>query len=315
MNSRATTARPKPFAVAQRLWVVACITMFLSGGCAYLETKQGDWIFNPAQGEWRGYRGPPAGIEEVWIPVGGKGEKLHAWWSPNVNLDAPSLLYLHGARWNLSGSVTRVPRWNAMGFSVLAIDYRGFGKSAFADGGSPTEQSANEDSEAAWTYMAQRNPTAKKFIFGHSLGTSMATHLALKEKNASGLILEGAFTSIPDMISETKWGFLPVGFLVTQRFDTGGRIDGVKIPILFVHGSADNIVPFTMGEKLYAAAKAPKRLFRAEGGSHHNLASAYFDDYQRAVSEHFGLNLTTPTQAGPSNPAVGSAAKTVSSAP
>ena len=313
MDSELPTPIGKPFSRARWGWVAACIAVLLTGGCAYLETKQGDWIFNPAQGEWRGYRGPPAGIEEVWIPVGSNGEKLHAWWSPNMNPDAPLLLYLHGARWNLSGSVTRVPRWNAMGFSVLAIDYRGFGKSAFADGGSPTEQSANEDSEAAWGYLAQRKPSAKKFIFGHSLGTSMATHLALKESNASGLILEGAFTSIPDMISETKWGFLPVGFLLTQRFDTIGRIDAVKIPVLFVHGSADNTVPFSMGEKLYASAKAPKRLFRAEGGSHHNLAAAYFDEYRRAVSEHFGLNLDTPAQTGISNPAMGATAKAVSS--
>lgn len=288
--------------------------MVLTGGCAYLETKQGDWIFNPAQGEWRGYRGPPAGIEEVWIPVGSKGEKIHAWWSPNASPDAPMLLYLHGARWNLSGSVTRVPRWNTMGFSVLAIDYRGFGKSAFADGGSPTEQSANEDAEAAWEYMAQRSPAARKFIYGHSLGTSMAIHLALKEMNANGVILEGAFTSIPDMIRETKWGFLPVGFLVTQRFDTIGRIDGVKIPILIVHGTADNIVPFSMGERLYAAAKAPKRLLRAEGGSHHNLAAAYFDDYQRAVSEHFGLGHPPLVKSSATSPGVDSSVRSATTA-
>ena len=311
MDSEFPTRKAKPLARARWGWLAAGITVLFTGGCAYLETRQGDWIFNPTQGEWRGYRGPPAGVEEVWIPVGSNGEKLHAWWSPNTNEDAPGLLYLHGARWNLSGSVTRVPRWNAMGFSVLAIDYRGFGKSLFADHGTPTEQSANEDSEAAWAYMAQRMPTAKKFIFGHSLGTSMATHLALKQMNANGVILEGAFTSIPDMISETKWGFLPFGFLVTQRFDTIGRIDGVKIPILFVHGSADNIVPFNMGEKLYAAAKAPKRLLRVEGGSHHNLASAYFDDYQRAVSAHFGLNLKAQAQTGPTNSAE-AAAKAVS---
>ena len=269
--------------------VVFSILIF-SGGCAYLETKQGDWIFNPAQGEWRGYRGTPEGIEEVWIPVGTKGEKLYAWWSPLPDKNAPVLLYLHGARWNLTGSVSRIPRWNKMGFSVLAIDYRSFGKSAFVDGGSPTEQSANEDAETAWRYLVAHNPGTKKYIYGHSLGSSMATHLALKEKDASGLILEGAFTSVPDMIKETRWGFLPVGFLVTQRFDILDRINDVTIPILFVHGTEDNIVPFAMSERLYAAAKAPKRLLRAEGGSHHNLTASHFGEYQRAVFEHFGLN-------------------------
>ena len=289
--------------------LVAIVILAIAGGCAYLETKQGDWIFNPVQGEWRGYRGTPEGAEEVWIPVGNTGEKIHAWWSPRPETDAPTLLYLHGARWNLTGSVTRIPRWNGMGFSVLAIDYRGFGKSAFVDSRSPTEQSANEDAEAAWRYLATRRPGAKHFIFGHSLGSSMATHLAVTEKDANGLILEAAFTSIPDMISETRWGFLPVGFLVTQRFDTLDRIGGVTIPVLFVHGTADNIVPFTMSERLYAAAKAPKRLLRAEGGSHHNLAAGYFSEYQRAVSEHFGLDLNRAPQSGLSALGLGAAAK------
>jgi fermentation-respiration switch protein FrsA (DUF1100 family) len=187
-----------------------------------------------------------------------------------------------------------------MGFSVLAIDYRGFGKSTFVGGGSPTEQSANEDAEAAWRYLVAHNPDTKQYIYGHSLGSSMATHLALKEKGASGLILEGAFTSVPDMIKETKWGFLPVGFLVTQRFDILDRIDDVTIPILFVHGTNDSTVPIAMSERLYLAAKAPKRLLRAEGGSHHNLAASHFDEYQRAVSEHFGLRLNRLAQSNAS---------------
>ena len=161
-----------------RLMIIVVVAF--CGGCAYLETKQGDWIFSPVQGEWRGYRGPPQGVEEIWIPVGQNGEKLYAWWSPQPDKNAPTLLYLHGARWNLTGSVTRIPRWNKMGFSVLAIDYRGFGKSTFVDGSSPTEQSANEDAEAAWAYLNAdradpRSAAAKRFIFGHSLGSSMAT--------------------------------------------------------------------------------------------------------------------------------------------
>ena len=301
--------KTKSFFASRFFHLIAIVMLAFAGGCAYLETRQGDWIFNPVQGEWRGYRGAPDGVEEVWIPVGEQGEKLHAWWSPHPDKDAPVLLYLHGARWNLTGSVTRIPRWSRMGFSVLAIDYRSFGKSAFADGSSPTEQSANADTEAAWAYLVSRNPTAKRFIFGHSLGSSMATHLALKDKAASGLIIEGAFTSIPDMIKQTKWGFLPVGFLVTQRFDILDRIDDVTIPILFVHGTDDNIVPFAMSERLYAAAKAPKRLLRAEGGSHHNLTANFFDEYQRALSEHFGLNLSGKAESRPSGTGLGATVK------
>ena len=266
---------------------LACaVAIVIVGGCAYVETKQGDWIFNPVQGEWRGYNRQRDHFEERWIAVGDQDEKINAWWAPVADPNAPVLLYLHGARWNLTGSAARIPRWNRMGFSVLAIDYRGFGKSSAR---SPTEQSAYEDAEAAWLYLQQLAPNQKRFILGHSLGGAMATHIAIKYPDASGLILEAAFTNIPALIKQYPLGFLPVGFLVTQRFDTLQQIKNVKIPILFAHGTHDDIVPFNMSERLFAAANAPKRFLRAEGGSHHNLTANYFDEYSRAVHEHFGL--------------------------
>lgn len=270
-------------------FIGATLAIILVAGCALIETKQGEWIFRPAEGTWRGYSKANATFEEHWIPIG-TTEKLHAWYSPAANKNAPVLLYLHGARWNMTGSSTRIPRWNKMGFSVLAIDYRGFGQSSPR---TPSESSAHEDAKAAWEYAKTLAPNNKHFIFGHSLGGAIATKLALAQPDADGLILEGTFTSIPDMVKEMKWGFLPIGFLVTQRFDTLDCIDDIKMPILFAHGTSDDIVPFSMSERLYAAAKAPKRFFRAEGGNHHNLTANYFDEYSRAVREHFGLTMPT----------------------
>ena len=121
---------------------------------------------------------------------------------------------------------------------------------------------------------------------------------ALPISNASGLILEASFTDIPALLTQHPLGFLPLGFLVTQRFDNLQRIKNVKIPILFAHGTHDEIVPFNMSEQLFAATTAPKRFLRAEGGSHHNLTANYFDDYSRAVHEHFGLAASaSPTSA------------------
>lgn len=257
-------------------------------------------IFSPVQGEWRGFRGLPDGMQEVWIPIGTNGDKIHAWWSPSADPSAPALLYLHGARWNLTGSVTRIPRWNRMGFSVLAIDYRGFGRSVTLDTTAPTERTSQEDALAAFDKLGELAPGARRFIFGHSLGGSIATDLAVKRADAAGLILEGAFTNIPQMIKETRWGFLPVSFLVTQRFDTLDKIDDVKMPVLIAHGTADDIVPFSMGEKLYAAAKEPKRFLRAEGGSHHNMTSSFFDAYQMAVRDFFQLQQPARVSTNPS---------------
>ena len=280
------------------------ILLVTAGGCAYIDAKQGDWIFRPTDAVWRGARELPPTFVEKMIPVSsaspGAADQIHAWWAPVADVapgqPAPVLLYLHGARWNLSGSITRIPRWNQMGFSVLAIDYRGFGKSTAR---SPTEHSANEDADAAWRYLQSLAPRSRKFVFGHSLGASMATHLALTHSDVEGVILEGAFTSIPEMMKTTQFGFLPLGGLVTQRFDNLERINDIKVPLLIAHGTEDSIVPFNMGERLYAAAKAPKRFFKADGGSHHNLTSRYFNEYAQAVWEHFGLSVyRTPPRAG-----------------
>jgi uncharacterized protein len=285
-DSMPATPRRQLRHVLVTLMVVCAVS--LGAGCAYIEAKQGEWIFRPTESTWWGARDVPAHFVEKMIPVGKTGEQVHAWWAPASKPDAPVLLYLHGARWNLTGSITRIPRWNQMGFSVLAIDYRGFGQSSAR---SPTEQSATEDAEAAWDFLSTLAPRSRKFIFGHSLGGAIATQLALQRPLADGVILEGTFTSVPDMVKASRFGFLPVSGLITQRFDNLDRIDDIRMPILIAHGTNDNIVPYEMSERLYAAAKAPKRLFKAEGGSHHNLTSRFFAEYATAVREHFQLSL------------------------
>jgi len=258
----------------------------IAGGCAYLAEKQGELIFRPATQDWRGYAQGTWAFEEKWISVGQNGEKLHAWWLPAADKNAPALLYLHGARWNLSGSAPRIERWQKLGFSVLAIDYRGFGKSSPA---SPTEQMATEDAAAAWEELAKLAPGRPRVIVGHSLGGAIAVDLARDRTDVNGLVLEATFTSIKDMIASTSWSYLPVDLILTQRFDTLSKIPSVKAPVLITHGTRDQIVPFEMGEKLYDAVKSPKKFIKVEGGSHHNLSYVAFDQYKAAMKELFSF--------------------------
>ena len=221
----------------------------------------------------------------------GEKQKLHAWWLEGESPSAPAVLYLHGARWNLTGSVTRIERWRQLGFAVLAVDYRGFGESSDV---APTEALAYEDAEAAWDYLAHMAPGRPRYIVGHSLGGAIATELARRRHDASGLVLEATFTSVRDMVDQSPWGFLPVGLILTQNFDTLSKIREVKVPVLITHGTRDTIVPFHMGERLYAAANAPKRFVRVEGAGHHNLSGAAFDQYRSALAELFGLGKKKP---------------------
>jgi pimeloyl-ACP methyl ester carboxylesterase len=278
--------------VAAAVLLVAAV-----GGCAYLNEKQGELIFRPTKDTWWGYQNAGLAYEERWIPVGANGDRLHALWAPADEAGAPVLLYLHGARWNLTGSVTRIERWRKLGFHVLAIDYRGFGKSTEA---SPSEQLAYEDAEAAWDYLARAEPARRRYIVGHSLGGAVAAELAMRRPDASGLVLEATFTSIRDMVEHTAWRFVPVGLILTQEFDTLSKVPRLRLPTLIVHGTSDRVVPYEMGERLYAAAAGPKRFIRVEGGSHHNLSSVAADQYRAAMREIFRHGARTAGASGPS---------------
>jgi alpha-beta hydrolase superfamily lysophospholipase len=244
--------------------------ILLAGGCAYLAERQGEIIFRPTTDEWRGYANGNWKFDEHWIPVGRNGDRLHAWWLAADAPNAPVMLYLHGARWNLSGSVTRIDRWKKLGFSVLAVDYRGFGKSAAV---SPTEELSYEDAEAAYEYLGRLAPGKPRVVVGHSLGGAIAAEVARRHPDVSGVVLEATFTSIKDMVAYSAWSYLPVDLILTQRFDTLSKVGEIRSPILITHGTDDRIVPFEMGERLYAAAASPKKRFiKVEGGSHHTLS-------------------------------------------
>lgn len=262
------------------------VAVVVATGCAYLSEKQGELIFRPTSDVWRGYNPDSHKIDEHWIPVGQGDAKLHAWWAPADDAKAPTVLYLHGARWNLSGSITRIERWRKLGFSVLAIDYRGFGKSTLV---SPTEQLSYEDAEAGWEYLAKLAPDRPRYVVGHSLGGAIGAELARRRTDCQGLVLEATFTSIRDMVAYSSWSYIPVGLILTQEFDTLSKMKEIRAPVLITHGTADRIVPFEMGEKLYAAATSPKKFIRVEGGNHHNLSSVAFEDYRRALKELFRL--------------------------
>jgi uncharacterized protein len=269
-------------------------------GCAVLDHKQRQWIFQPTDRTWWGGLAAAEGMEDVWIDfdsrVSGERARLHGLWIAQPRADAPVVLYLHGARWDVRGSAHRMRRLQELGFAVLGIDYRGFGRSEGSE--LPSEEMSYEDARAAWDWIGRMHPNSRRFVFGHSLGGAIAVALAAEAPAVQGLMVEGSFTSIPDLIGTFRWGWLPIGPLVTQRFDAGSRIAKVAAPVLVVHGSEDRLVPHEIGRALYERANAPKRFVLVEGGSHHNTQSVGLAHYRAAMRELFGLRAVAGTTLG-----------------
>ena len=267
------------------------------GGCATLNDKQGEWIFQPSDRTWRGGLEASQGMQDVWIEfdsaLAGKPVKLHGLWhaaSPAQDRKAPVMLYLHGARWNVTGSAPRIRRMQELGFSVLAVDYRGFGKS---DTTAPTESLALEDARAAWDWLAAHYPDQPRYIFGHSLGGAIAIALASNVTDEAGTIVEGTFTSIPDVFNTMKWGWLPLGGLITQRFDSLKKVAHIGSPLLVVHGEQDQLIKPELGRQLFDAAVMPKAFVLVPGGSHHNTNSVGQAQYREALAQLFQLQGST----------------------
>jgi len=175
------------------------------------------------------------------------------------------LLVCHGNAGNISIPLRQ--DWSravvATGVGVVAFDYRGFGAS---EDGPLDEELLYGDARAVYDWMVQQRgiPASRIVIYGHSLGSGVATHLAAQVE-AAGLVLEGAFTSVPD-VGASRYPWMPIRTLATERFASIERIDSIAMPKLLLHATDDRVIPFTFGEALFAAAPAPKEFVRLTGG-------------------------------------------------
>ncbi len=275
------------------LLLVAMITVGLPVGCSVLAQKERELVFRIEPGNASWFSGLPRGVEELQLTHStfGNQQNIHAWWWPAADADAPALLYLHGVRWNLTGHLFRLEQLRNLGFSVLAIDYRGFGQSL---GELPSERSVYADARVGWERLKALQPDPdKRFIYGHSLGGAVAVDLAAElgeqaergnsPPQARALIIESTFTSLADVATVVSDTTLPVRWLLSKKFDSIDKIDRIGMPLLVVHGTDDRYVPARFSEQLYQAARPPKELLLVEGATHNNSLRIAPSAYARAL--------------------------------
>jgi fermentation-respiration switch protein FrsA (DUF1100 family) len=194
------------------------------------------------------------------------GTALHGWYfhQPNAELH---VLYCHGNGEDVAalGPYMDLLRERHQ-ISVFAFDYRGYGRSA----GKPDEAGVLGDGRAAQEWLAQKAgiPPSQVVLWGRSIGGAVAVQLAA-DVGARGLILERTFTSLPE-VAAYHYRWLPVRRLMRNRFDSLARIGDYRGPLLQSHGTSDEVVPFALGQTLYAAAAAEPKQFVVMPGVTHN---------------------------------------------
>lgn len=281
---------------AGQMWRFALRNAIICGlvtalvSCAWLDAKQRELVFRPTPGRPADFKGLRPGdvAFDVVVPgaTAGSSDRLHLWWLPNHDPQAPTLLYLHGTFRNLYRNLPKVESLRKAGFAVVAVDYRGWGDSSPIV---PSEATIYADAHVAWAELVRRQgDPRKRVIYGHSMGTGVAVEVASRLRagvDYGGLILESSFTRLPDVAKAAGVIGTIASWFATQEFDSLSKIGKVDAPILMMHGAADTTVPIELGRRLYAAAPAGTRWVEFPSGSHSGLDRESPQEYARAVRE------------------------------
>jgi uncharacterized protein len=204
--------------------------------------------------------GVPQYKEQVFHTI--TGQEVFSWYLP-AQAGLPTIMFFHGNSGTVSRRSKRLAYYAKFGLGVLAVEYRGYGKSP----GVPHEAAFIQDAETALGWLKERSVPLQSVVFvGESLGSGVATILASRHAGAA-LLLEAPYSSVADVAADRYW-FVPVQLLLKHRFDAISVIKNVKMPLLIQHGTDDQTVPFKFGQALFDAAVEPKEFVTYEGEGH-----------------------------------------------
>ena len=201
------------------------------------------------------------------------GVELLSWYHEKNSKNYKTILFLHGNAGSLENRIHKINHFKNMNVNFLLLSWRGFS----GNKGKPTEMGLYEDARSAVRWLKSAGIKEKDIIiYGESLGTSVAIEIGQNKKFA-GIILESPFTSMI-AAGRDKYPYLPVKFLLKDKYESDKKIKNIMSPILVMHGKVDNIVPFHMGKKIYELANEPKYF--------------YFSDYDNHMMEYNEKLLT-----------------------
>ncbi len=256
----------------------------------FFEKIENFFLYHPRQSLDSGPDGLNIKFEDVKFTTK-DNIKLHGWYFPPRSTNHPVILWAHGNAGNISHRIENILLMHKnLDVGIFIFDYRGYGLSD----GKPNEKGLYIDMEEAYLWLSKKIAENRIVLFGRSLGAAIATKLSTEKKSSQALILESPFESTIEM-GKKIFPFLPLKWLIKQRFDTRSIIHSVKIPILILHGNKDTIIPFQQGKNLFDLASEPKQFFEIKGANHNDTFSIGGKRYWE-IWKHFLLKTKKTNQ-------------------
>ncbi len=221
---------------------------------------------------------------EVFVPVEGATLALVEFTPPRPH---GVVLYLHGNGATLQAAEILAEPFLRRSYAVVMLDYRGYGKST---GRITSEAALHQDVYAVYAYVRQHYQEDQIIVYGHSLGTGLAIHLAANARPRM-LIVESAYLSMRAMVAQ-QMPYIPL-VLLKYPLRSDQWIGTVRCPISMFHGTEDEVIPYPSSERLRALSTAPTQLIPVVGGGHANLAT--FPIYQTTLDALLAPSVTAPT--------------------
>ena len=227
----------------------------------FLYFYQRSLLYHPNENNYSGDK-ISVDIEKVKIQTSDNIELL-GWYHEKNLKDYKTLVYFHGNAGSLENRIHKLNHFQDMNINFLIVAWRGFN----GNKGKPSEKGLYVDGESTIDWLIKKGVDEKNLIlYGESLGTGVATHLA-QNKNYAGVILETPFTSMIDA-AKNFYPYIPVNLLLKDKFENYKKVKNINSPILIMHGEVDQIVPFSMGKKIYELANNPKYSYFTKYDNH-----------------------------------------------
>lgn len=219
-----------------------------------------------------------SGFEAVVVRSGPDGALQSLWREPRES-DSPVILLLHG---NAGSHFHRIPQYQALaedGAGVLGVGYPGYG----GNRGTPSETALFQAAQDNYDWLTRKGVRPERIIIiGESLGSGVAAHLAAKN-DAAGLVMVAAHSGMAEM-AQRQFPVFPARWLVKDSYQTMAYIGRINMPLFWIHGTSDDLIPFEVGQRVFDAASQPKTAYPIKNAGHNNLWDRGIDKIVRDLA-------------------------------